>query len=93
MAKISRLKCKFCRATLEKQGNTCASCGNSNELEVAVCTECGTKYGVDARDSRAGLCPACDKKKSNKRILIKGGVIAVFVAALIAYKLFKTFGH
>ncbi len=93
MAKISRFKCKFCGTYMEKEQVECPSCGTSKSLVVAVCTKCGNKYGVDPRDSRAGFCPDCDKKKSNRRILIKGGIIAAFVTALVLYKVFKSLAH
>jgi hypothetical protein len=93
MAKISRLKCKFCGTYMEKKQTECPSCGKSKALVVAVCSLCGAKHGVDPRDSRMGLCPDCDKHKSNKRIWIKGSMVAAFVAALVLYKLYKTYAH
>jgi len=91
MTKISRLKCKFCGIHMEKEQTECPSCGKSKNLEVGICVECGAKYEVDPRDSSVRICSNCGKEKSKKRILIKGGIIVAFIAALVTYKLFKIF--
>jgi uncharacterized membrane protein YvbJ len=91
MAKISRIKCKFCGTYMEKNQTECASCGKSKNLVVATCSECGAKYGVDPRDSTVGYCAACEKKKTKKKVLVKAGIMAAVLAALIFYKLLKTF--
>ena len=91
MAKISRIKCKFCGTYLEKNQTECPSCGKSKNLAAATCTECGTKYGVDPRDSTVGYCPACEKKKTKKKILVKVGIMAAVLAALVIYKLLKIY--
>jgi predicted amidophosphoribosyltransferase len=91
MAKISRIKCKFCGTYLEKNQTECPSCGKSKSLAVATCVDCGAKYGVDPRDSTVGYCVTCEKKKSKKKVLIKVGIMAAVLGALIAYRLLKIY--
>lgn len=62
-------------------------------MELVQCSRCGVKYGVDPRDKSARLCPGCYRNKSNKRILIKLGIIVAFLAALMVYKALKDIVH
>ncbi len=91
MAKISRIKCKFCGTYMEKKQTECPSCGKSKNSAVATCVECGKHYDVDQRDFKAGYCAACDKKRSRNKILMKLAIIAAFCAAITAYKLLKVY--